>query len=413
MSRQFFEVVVTATQTGVDWSVVANISTTLSGGVILIGLLAVVYRYATATPLEKLLMEGTDKILLQMLETFKRMLLIGYIWGGLYFLTFLMMEKPDDVVGSLHHHLVIISLVDIYLLDLILVILNIYKRDRRTKNRKPQDTDRQSKKKFDILFKCAGYVAESLYKSVIIMIETTLINYFIWYIIWKFKIGDLLKEVLLLNVLFFLCPCIYVLFVAETIGDPYRERVWRNITTRKAKMRLIDIERGGSLFVYELHGENAICGVNQDLHIQHSFKLISLEEVRTGKYVFKEIKNPPSKGWQNEPYEYWYKNENNIADEVTENNQVILIDVSEARRFKRSHPPKAVSFQELGDPKMCSLSDDLFVLKQKLMKKCFKLNGEKPIKILVYCSDENRLMIAAWRLIAMEYTNVYQCKKKL
>ena len=62
---------------------------------------------------------------------------------------------------------------------------------------------------------------------------------------------------------------------------------------------------------------------------------------------------------------------------------------------------------------MCSLSDDLFVLKQKLMKKCFKLNGEKPIKILVYCSDENRLMIAAWRLIAMEYTNVYQCKKKL
>ena len=47
------------------------------------------------------------------------------------------------------------------------------------------------------------------------------------------------------------------------------------------------------------------------------------------------------------------------------------------------------------------------------MKKCFKLNGEKPIKILVYCSDENRLMIAAWRLIAMEYTNVYQCKKKL
>ena len=182
------------------------------------------------------------------------------------------------------------------------------------------------------------------------------------------------------------------------------------IFKREANVKVIDIPNGTSLYVHNFYGDNLMCAESKRLDEVYSFKPIELDAVREGRYVLMQEGSGTTDAWQSDIYQYKYNDIDEINKTIISSN-AIIIDVSRGVKYRNNHIIGSISFPELGEIEKCNSKVELQKQQTKLLEKVKGLKGKKKPKIYVYCVDEDRSKVAAWRLIAMGYINVYQFRR--
>ena len=96
---------------------------------------------------------------------------------------------------------------------------------------------------------------------------------------------------------------------------------------------------------------------------------------------------------------------------ITNQIGAIIIDVSKRSSFQSEYPVGAKSIPRLGSNEKTDGWDNRKsardIVEELLSKEGIKYDVNT--RILVYCKEEIRSKIAAWRLIGLGYYNVYLC----
>ena len=192
------------------------------------------------------------------------------------------------------------------------------------------------------------------------------------------------------NRIVLLTPILEVLFAfwAAGGGRTLEDKIGRQIVA----MRIVNLSTGKPWFAYRVYDGQLVYGDDREYKNQSSSHFISMDDVYNGKYAFTDANI--------EPQEFY--RDGIMVKGRAERNIDYVIDVStkEARRNKEYsfiHP--SLFNDTLGEVGDMSIS----LIKSRVSTKQIDKNSG----ILVYCEEEERSQVAAWRLIAMGYKSVY------
>lgn len=168
-----------------------------------------------------------------------------------------------------------------------------------------------------------------------------------------------------------------------------------SVNFQAVALRLVNLSTGKPWFAYRVYDGQLVYGDDREYKNQSSSHFISLDDVYNGKYALTDA--------DIEPQEF-YRDGIMVKGRVERNiDYVIDVSTKEARRNKGYsfiHP--SLFNDALGEIGDMSIS----LIKSRVSTKQIDKNS----RILVYCEEEKRLQVAAWRLIAMGYKSVYICK---
>ena len=192
------------------------------------------------------------------------------------------------------------------------------------------------------------------------------------------------------NRIVLLTPILEVLFAFWAAGGvrALEDKIGRQIVA----MRLVYLRTGKPWFAYRVYDGQLVYGDDREYKNQSSSHFISLDDVYNGKYALTDA--------DIEPQEF-YRDGIMVKERVERNiDYVIDVNTKEARRNKGYsfiHP--SLFNDALGEIGDMSIS----LIKSRVSTKQIDKNSG----ILVYCEEEERSQVAAWRLIAMGYKSVY------
>jgi rhodanese-like domain len=445
---EFRQMLVVATQASFDWEMASNMMTALS---IIVVFIMALYRYATATPLEKLLADGTDKLSIQVIDTLRRTFEMGlYCWIMLFFASYLFIEfnLMTRIIACV---ILLLSVIIIsarnrcgkskiilrFVIIIAIVIASFGEEMLCGKFTLKVEQSWSGIESAPMLLLFVGYlnnliekrnnwnVVDTIYRVFLIAVVVypitfvlCLFDFAYFYDIWmmlqkmfqKNDIDYLLKNIITpLKVILILVivNAVVMTICCRAISFDYP---FRFIFKRKAIAKIIDISNGASLYVHNLYGDNLMCAESMWLDEAYSFKPIGLDAVREGRYVLIQEGSWTTDAWQSEIYQYKYKDIDEIKTTIS-SGKAIIIDVSRGVKYRNNHIVGSISFPELGEIEKCNSKVELQRQQTKLLEKVRGLKGKKKPKIYVYCVDEDRSKVAAWRLIAMGYINVYQFRR--
>lgn len=163
-----------------------------------------------------------------------------------------------------------------------------------------------------------------------------------------------------------------------------------------AQARLIDIKNGEAYFAYTAYENRIMCGVKKKLDDKGMVSFIPLESIFNGDCCLRNCESGP----------IICKNAKSLIK-----SGAIIIDVSKRSSFQSEYPVGAKSIPRLGSNEKTDGWDNRKsardIVEELLSKEGIKYDVNT--RILVYCKEEIRSKIAAWRLIGLGYYNVYLC----
>jgi len=163
-----------------------------------------------------------------------------------------------------------------------------------------------------------------------------------------------------------------------------------------AQARLIDIKNGEAYFAYTAYENRIMCGKEKTLDDKGMVSYIPLESIFNGDCCLRNCESEP----------LICKNAKSLIKL-----SAIIIDVSKSSSFQSEYPVGAKSIPKLGGNEKADGWDNgksgRDIVKELLSKEGIKYDVNT--NILVYCKEEIRSKIAAWRLIGFGYSNVYLC----
>lgn len=192
------------------------------------------------------------------------------------------------------------------------------------------------------------------------------------------------------NRIVLLTPILEVLFAFWAAGGvrALEDKIGRQIVA----MRLVNLRTGKPWFAYRVYDGQLVYGDDREYKNQSSSQFISMTDIYNGKYALTDANIEPK---ELQSYEIMKKmrDEGNI-------DRVIDVSTKKERRSKGYSFIEDSSFDDsLGESGAVNIS----LIEDRLPYKQIDKNS----RILVYCEEENRLQVAAWRLIAMGYKSVY------
>lgn len=165
---------------------------------------------------------------------------------------------------------------------------------------------------------------------------------------------------------------------------------------QEVKLRLVNLSIGKPWFAYRVCDGQLLCGKDREYKNQSSSHFIPMADIYAGKYALMDA--------DIEPQEFYSVKV--LLKGRAESNIDCVIDVStkKARRDKEYNFIMGSLFDDLlGESGTVNIS----LIKDRLSNKLIDKNS----RILVY-GEEERLQVAAWRLIDMGYKSVYICKAR-
>lgn len=163
-----------------------------------------------------------------------------------------------------------------------------------------------------------------------------------------------------------------------------------------AQARLIDIKNGEAYFAYTAYENRIMCGKEKTLDDKGMVSYIPLESIFNGDCCLRNFESEP----------LICKNAKSLIKL-----SAIIIDVSKSSSFQSEYPVGAKSIPKLGGNEKAdgwnNGKSGRDIVKELLSKEGIKYDVNT--HILVYCKEEIRSEIAAWRLIGFGYSNVYLC----
>ena len=192
------------------------------------------------------------------------------------------------------------------------------------------------------------------------------------------------------NRIVLLTPILEVLFAFWAVSGVkfLEDKIGRQIVA----MRIVNLSTGKPWFAYRVYDGQLVYGDDREYKNQSSSHFISMDDVYNGKYAFTDANIEPQE---------FYRDGIMVKGRVERNiDYVIDVSTKEARRNKGYsfiHP--SLFNDTLGEIGDMSIS----LIKSRVSTKQIDKNSG----ILVYCEEEERSQVAAWRLIAMGYKSVY------
>ena len=441
---EFREMSVVATQASFDWEMASNMMTALS---IIVVFIMVLYRYATATSLEKLLADGTDKLSIQVIDTLLRAINLGIIYWAILFLASCLFIGLNLLTKIISYVILIFSVIIIsvrnkcgmskFVLRVVIIIaigiVSFVEGKLCGKFIQQAEPSWSGIESTPMLLLFFGYlnhliekrnnwnVIDTIYRVFLIAAVVYPVTfvlclfdfaciYGVWTMFQKNDIGNLLTNIITSLKIILILAIVNAVVMTICCSVISFDSPFRYIFKRKAKVKVIDIQNGASLYVHNLYGDNLMCAESEWLDEAYSFKPIELDAVREGRYVLIQEGSWTTDAWQSDIYQYKYKDIDEINKTIT-SSKAIIIDVSRGVKYRNNHIVGSISFPELGEVEKCNSKVELQKQQTKLLEKVRGLKGKIKPKIYVYCVNEDRSKVAAWRLIAMGYINVYQFRR--
>lgn len=167
-----------------------------------------------------------------------------------------------------------------------------------------------------------------------------------------------------------------------------------SVNIQEVTLRLVNLSTGKSYFAYRVCDGQLLYGEDREYRNQSSSHFIPMADIYAGKYTLIDAN---------------IELKELCIDEAEAKRRVKIfeIDVStiEARRDKGHNSIEgSLSDDSLGESGGVNIS----LIEDRLQNNQI----DKESEILVYCEEEQRLQMAAWRLIAMGYKSVYICKAR-
>lgn len=163
-----------------------------------------------------------------------------------------------------------------------------------------------------------------------------------------------------------------------------------------AQARLIDIRKGEAYFAYAAYENKIMCGKKKTLDDKGMVSYIPLESIFNGDCCLRNCESEP----------LICKNAKSLIK-----SSAIIIDVSKSSSFQSEYPAGAKLIPKLGGNEKIDEWDKgksgREIAEELLSKEGINYNVNT--NILIYCKEEIRTEIAAWRLIGLGYSNVYLC----
>lgn len=163
-----------------------------------------------------------------------------------------------------------------------------------------------------------------------------------------------------------------------------------------AQARLIDIRKGEAYFAYAAYENKIMCGKKKTLDDKGMVSYIPLESIFNGDCCLRNCESEP----------LICKNAKSLIK-----SSAIIIDVSKSSSFQSEYPAGAKLIPKLGGNEKIDEWDKgksgRDIVEELLSKEGINYNVNT--NILIYCKEEIRTEIAAWRLIGLGYSNVYLC----
>lgn len=435
---------VVATQVSFDWEMASNMMTALS---IIVVFIMALYRYATATPLEKLLADGADKLSIQVIDTLRRTIEMGINCLGILTIASCLFIGLNLLTRIISYVILLLSVIIIsarnrcrkskiilrFVIIVAIVIASFGEEMLCGKFVLQAERSLSGIESTPMLLLFVGYlnyliekrnnwnVIDTIYRVFLIAVLVYPVTFFVClfdfaylYDIWmKFQKSDI--DNLLNNIITSLKIVLVLVMVNAVVmticcGVISFDFPVQYIFKREANIKVIDIPNGTSLYVHNFYGDNLMCAESKRLDEAYSFKPIELDAVREGRYVLIQEGSWTTDAWQSEIYQYKYKDIDEIKTTIIRS-KAIVIDVSRVVKYRKNHIAGLISFPELGEVEKCNSDVELQKLQTKLLEKVRGLKGKVKPKIYLFCLEEERSKVAAWRLIAMGYVNVYQFKR--
>ena len=433
-----------AIQQGIDWEMASNMMTALS---IIVVFIMALYRYATATPLEKLLADGTDKLSIQVIDTLRRTIEMGITYWATLTLASCLFIRFNLLTWIISCVILLFSVIIIsarnrcgkskiilrVVIFIFIVIASFGEGMLCGEFIQQAELSWSGIESTPMLLLFVGYlnhliekrnnwnVMDTIYRVFLIAVVVypvtfvlCLFNFACFYDIWtifqKNDIDNLLNNIIPSLKILLILLTVNAVVITICCGVISVDYPLRYIFKRESDFKVIDISNGTSLYVHNFYGDNLMCAESKRLDEAYSFKPIELDAVREGRYVLIQERSWTTDAWQSDIYQYKYKDIDEINKTIISSN-AIIIDVSRGVKYRNNHIVGSISFPELGENEKCNSKVELQKQQTKLLEKVRGLKGKKTPKIYVYCVDEDRSKVAAWRLIAMGYINVYQFRR--
>lgn len=192
------------------------------------------------------------------------------------------------------------------------------------------------------------------------------------------------------NRIVLLTPILEVLFAFWAAGGvkTLEDKIGRQIVA----MRIVNLSTGKPWFAYRVYDGQLVYGDDREYKNQNSSHFISMDDVYNGKYALTDANI--------EPQEFYSVKV--LIKGMAESNIDCVIDVS-TKKARRNTGYNFIDGSKFDD----SLGESGYANISSIKDRVSNERIDKNSRILVYCEEEERSQVAAWRLIAMGYKSVY------